>query len=51
MEVCNLYRIGGVVAAALPLIVGGLTMLGANGIVRVFTHFTEVNSFVAPVVQ
>jgi hypothetical protein len=26
-------------------------MLGANGIVRVFTHFTEVNSFVAPVVQ
>src|SRR5882757_2299065 len=26
-------------------------MLGANGIVRVFTHFTEVNSFVAPVVS
>ncbi|MFF3229069.1 MMPL family transporter [Nocardia suismassiliense] len=45
------FIFGGVVAAALPLIVGGLTMLGANGIVRVFTYFTEVNSFVAPVVS
>ncbi|RVW01765.1 MMPL family transporter [Rhodococcus spongiicola] len=45
------FVFGGVVAAALPLIVGGLTILGANGIVRVLTHFTEVNSFVASVVS
>ncbi|SNT03358.1 MMPL family transporter [Rhodococcoides kyotonense] len=45
------FIFGGVVAAALPLIVGGLTVVGANGIVKVFTHFTEVNSFVAPVVS
>ncbi len=45
------FIFGGVVAAALPLIVGGLTVVGANGIVKVFTNFTEVNSFVAPVVS
>ncbi|MFE1594113.1 MMPL family transporter [Nocardia sp. NPDC058705] len=45
------FIFGGVVAAALPLIVGGLTMVGASGIVRSFTYFTEVNSFVAPVVS
>ncbi|MEU4650023.1 MMPL family transporter [Nocardia fluminea] len=45
------FIFGGVVAAALPLIVGGLTMAGASGIVRTFTYFTEVNSFVAPVVS
>ena len=45
------FIFGGVVAAALPLIVGGLTMLGASGIVRTFTYVTEVNSFVAPVVS
>ncbi|MGB7237501.1 MAG: MMPL family transporter [Rhodococcus sp. (in: high G+C Gram-positive bacteria)] len=45
------FVFGGVVAAALPLIVGGLTVVGANGIVRVFTNFTEVNTFVAPVVS
>ncbi|MDJ0001072.1 MMPL family transporter, partial [Rhodococcus ruber] len=28
-----------------------LTVVGANGIVKVFTNFTEVNSFVAPVVS
>nr|WP_308212054.1 MULTISPECIES: MMPL family transporter [Nocardia] len=42
---------GGVVAAALPLIVGGLTMVGANGIIRLLTNYTEVNSFVEPVVS
>ncbi|WP_330178685.1 MMPL family transporter [Nocardia sp. NBC_01503] len=42
---------GGVVSAALPLIVGGLTMVGANGIIRLVTNYTEVNSFVAPVVS
>ncbi|MFF2084542.1 MMPL family transporter [Nocardia sp. NPDC058176] len=45
------FIFGGVVAAALPLIVGGLTMIGASGIVRTFTYVTEVNSFVAPVVS
>ena len=45
------FVFGGVVAAALPLIVGGLTVIGANGIIRLFTNFTEVNAFVAPVVS
>ncbi|NKY53646.1 MMPL family transporter [Nocardia vermiculata] len=45
------FIFGGVVAAALPLIVGGLTVLGANGIVMGVTHFTEVNSFVGAVVS
>ncbi|WP_137723883.1 MMPL family transporter [Prescottella subtropica] len=45
------FVFGGVIAAALPLIVGGLTIVGANGIVRVITHFTEVNAFVASVVS
>ncbi|WP_280246658.1 MMPL family transporter [Nocardia abscessus] len=42
---------GGIVAAGLPLIVGGLTVIGAWGIVRFITEFTEVNSFVSPVVS
>ncbi|ATL71205.1 MMPL family transporter [Nocardia terpenica] len=45
------FIFGGVVAAALPLIVGGLTVVGANGIVRTITNFTEVNSFVGAVVS
>lgn len=45
------FIFGGVVAAALPLVIGGLTVVGANGIVKLFTNFTEVNSFVAPVVS
>ncbi|MFI6958990.1 MMPL family transporter [Nocardia sp. NPDC050408] len=45
------FIFGGVVAAALPLIVGGLTVIGAWGIVRFVTQFTEVNSFVSPVVS
>ena len=45
------FVFGGVVAAALPLITGGLTIIAANGIVRLITNFTEVNSFVAPVVS
>ncbi|MGF7120297.1 MULTISPECIES: MMPL family transporter [unclassified Rhodococcus (in: high G+C Gram-positive bacteria)] len=45
------FVFGGVIAAALPLIVGGLTILSANGIVRVFTHFAEINVFVASVVS
>ena len=45
------FIFGGVVAAALPLIIGGLTILGANGIIMAFTHVTEVNSFVGAVVS
>ena len=45
------FLFGGVVAAALPLIVGGLTVLGGWGIVRLLTHVMEVNSFVSPVVS
>ncbi|MEE2035295.1 MMPL family transporter, partial [Rhodococcus chondri] len=45
------FVFGGVIAAALPLITGGLTIVAANGIVRLITNFTEVNSFVAPVVS
>ncbi|MBF6175845.1 MMPL family transporter [Nocardia blacklockiae] len=45
------FVFGGVVAAALPLLIGGLTVLGAWGIIRLFTTVTEVNSFVSPVVS
>ncbi len=45
------FVFGGVVAAALPLIIGGLTVVAANGMVRFFTNFVPVNSFVAPVVS
>ncbi|EOM76332.1 hypothetical protein Rrhod_2333 [Rhodococcus rhodnii LMG 5362] len=45
------FVFGGVVAAALPLVIGGLTVIAANGIVRLFAEFTEVNSFVVPVVS
>ncbi|MFR9750443.1 MMPL family transporter [Nocardia sp. 004] len=45
------FIFGGIVAAALPLIVGGLTIIGAWGIVRFITEFTEVNSFVSSVVS
>ncbi|NEW38605.1 MMPL family transporter [Nocardia cyriacigeorgica] len=45
------FIFGGVVAAGLPLIVGGLTVIGANGIVMALTNFTDVNSFVSNVVS
>ncbi|MFC9475374.1 MMPL family transporter [Nocardia sp. NPDC056952] len=45
------FIFGGIVAAALPLIIGGLTILGATGLVMVLTNFTEVNSFVTGVVS
>ncbi|WP_054815393.1 MMPL family transporter [Nocardia arizonensis] len=45
------FIFGGVVAAALPLLIGGLTIVGANGIVMFLTRFTEVNSFVGGVVS
>ena len=45
------FIFGGVVAAALPLIVGGLTIVAAGGMVKLFTQFTEVNVFVLSVVS
>ncbi|ONM48462.1 MMPL family transporter [Nocardia donostiensis] len=45
------FLFGGAVAAALPLIVGGLTVLAAWGLIRCLTTVTEVNSFVSPVVS
>ncbi|MFD4295250.1 MMPL family transporter [Rhodococcus sp. NPDC058505] len=45
------FIFGGIVAAALPLIVGGLTIIAANGVVKLFTQFTEVNAFVLSVVS
>ncbi|WP_067533078.1 MMPL family transporter [Nocardia crassostreae] len=45
------FIFGGVVAAALPLIIGGLTILASNGIIMALTKFTEVNSFVSAVVS
>ncbi|MGI5222408.1 MMPL family transporter [Nocardia sp. CA-290969] len=45
------FVFGGVVAAGLPLIVGGLTIIAANGIIMMLTKFTEVNTFVGAVVS
>ncbi|MFF2553787.1 MMPL family transporter [Nocardia sp. NPDC058058] len=45
------FIFGGVVAAALPLIIGGLTIIASNGIIMALTKFTEVNSFVSAVVS
>ncbi|WP_028478362.1 MMPL family transporter [Nocardia sp. CNY236] len=45
------FVFGGIVAAALPLIVGGLTIIGAWGIIRFATEFTEVHSLVSSVVS
>ncbi|WP_083885141.1 MMPL family transporter [Nocardia thailandica] len=42
---------GGVVAAALPLIVGGLTVGAAWGVLRLLTGVTDINSFTSPVVS
>jgi RND superfamily putative drug exporter len=44
------FVFGGVVAAALPGIIGGLTIAGALGIMRLVSEFTPVNFFAQPVV-
>ncbi|RZS37645.1 RND superfamily putative drug exporter [Herbihabitans rhizosphaerae] len=36
---------GGLVAASLPVAVGGLAILGSLGVLRLLTEFVEVNSF------
>jgi RND superfamily putative drug exporter len=44
------FVFGGVVAAALPGIIGGLTIAGALGIMRLISEFTPVHFFAQPVV-
>ncbi|HVQ50446.1 MAG TPA: MMPL family transporter [Mycobacterium sp.] len=44
------FVFGGVVAASLPAIIGGLSILGALGIMRLVAEFTPVNFFAQPVV-
>jgi trehalose monomycolate/heme transporter len=44
------FVFGGVIAASLPAIIGGLSILGALGIMRLVTEFTPVNFFAQPVV-
>ena len=44
------FVFGGVVAASLPAIVGGLSILGALGIMRLIAEFAPVHFFAQPVV-
>ena len=44
------FVFGGVVAAALPAIIGGLTIAGALGIMRLLAEFMPVHFFAQPVV-
>ncbi|MGE2835257.1 MMPL family transporter [Mycobacterium sp. SMC-4] len=44
------FVFGGVIAAALPAIIGGLTIAGALGIMRLFAEFMPVHFFAQPVV-
>jgi RND superfamily putative drug exporter len=44
------FVFGGVVAAALPVFVGGLTIVGAQGLVKLIMRFTDVSVFASSVV-
>jgi uncharacterized membrane protein YdfJ with MMPL/SSD domain len=44
------FVFGGLVAAGLPLIIGGLSIVGALGILRLFTEFTDISVFAMNVV-
>lgn len=44
------FVFGGVIAASLPAIIGGLSILGALGIMRLIADFTPVHFFAQPVV-
>ncbi|MGW5382029.1 MMPL family transporter [Nocardia sp. NPDC003963] len=44
------FVFGGVVAALLPVLVGGMTILATQGIMRMLTGFIEVNVFASAVV-
>lgn len=50
MAVVLFFVFGGVIAAGLPLMVGGLTIAAALGIMRLITLFIPVNFFAQPVV-
>ncbi|MFD3592513.1 MMPL family transporter [Nocardia sp. NPDC058640] len=43
------FVFGGVIGALLPVLIGGLTILGTSGILRVLTAHIEVNVFAAAV--
>ncbi|OBI46002.1 hypothetical protein A5707_22855 [Mycobacterium kyorinense] len=45
------FVFGGVIAAGLPVMVGGLSIAGATGILRVVTLFGPVNFFAQPVIS
>ncbi|MEU1522646.1 MMPL family transporter [Nocardia rhamnosiphila] len=44
------FVFGGVVAAMLPVLIGGMTILGTQGIMRLLTGYIEVNVFASAVV-
>lgn len=44
------FVFGGVVAAVLPVLIGGMTILGTQGIMRLLTGYIEVNVFASAVV-
>ncbi|MFI9503838.1 MMPL family transporter [Nocardia sp. NPDC052566] len=44
------FVFGGVVGALLPVIIGGMTVLGTQGMMRMLTGFIEVNVFASAVV-
>lgn len=44
------FVFGGVIAALLPVLIGGMTILGTQGIMRVLTDHIEVNVFASAVV-
>lgn len=45
------FVFGGAVAAALPLIIGGLTVLGSWGVMRLLTHVMAVHQFADAVIS
>ena len=44
------FIFGGVIAACLPVVIGGLTIAGSLGIMKLLTHVTELNIFAQSVV-
>ncbi|WP_024804946.1 MMPL family transporter [Nocardia sp. BMG51109] len=44
------FVFGGVVGALLPVLIGGMTILGSQGMMRVLTDYIEVNVFASAVV-
>ncbi|MBT0567492.1 MMPL family transporter [Williamsia sp. CHRR-6] len=45
------FIFGGVVAAILPVLIGGLTIAGSTGIVNALAQVTEINVFAQPVIS